>query len=80
MIAKLAELIKNSVTQYSKKAKTIFWQDIPGYKNILKAFLLEMKELDILEYPDALVEASLSLLNNNELLSIFVHIAFKKTK
>ena len=42
----------------------IIWHDIPGYNILLKAFLLEMKELDIIDYPDSLIEASMALLNN----------------
>lgn len=42
----------------------IYWPDIPGYNIILKAFLLEMKELDIVEYPDSLIDATLNLLNH----------------
>ena len=45
----------------------------------MKAFLLEMKERDILMYPDSLVDASLSLLANSSLLSVFMTIVFKKT-
>ena len=38
-----------------------------------------MKERDVMFYPDALVEASLALINNEKLLSVFVTIVFKKT-
>jgi hypothetical protein len=39
-----------------------------------------MKELDIIDYPDSLIEASMALMNNPELASIFITIIFKKTK
>lgn len=51
-----------------------------GYSAILKAFLLEMKELEIIEYPDTLIDATVALLHNPQLLSVFVTIVFKKTK
>ena len=48
----------------SVKTKDIFWQDIPGYKCILKSILIEMKQRPIVQYPDALVDATLSLVQN----------------
>lgn len=38
-----------------------------------------MKELEISEYPDSLIEATFAFLNNPELLSVFITIIFKKT-
>lgn len=35
--------------------KQIFWQDVPGYRLFLKVILIQLKELSILEYPDALI-------------------------
>jgi hypothetical protein len=31
---------------------------------MLKAFLIEMKEIDVIDYPDSLIEASMSYLRN----------------
>jgi hypothetical protein len=50
----------------------ILWADIQGYIQILKSFTQEMKKLDITAYPDAFVDASLVLLSNQQLLTVFV--------
>lgn len=55
----------NTVSTYNQSKQSFFWQDIPGYSQILKAFLLEMKELPINEYPDSLKEASKIFLQNS---------------
>lgn len=55
------------------------WKDVPGYKTILKAILLEMKERDIAYYPEALKETTCAMLYNEKLLNIFVTIVLKKT-
>jgi len=39
-----------------------------------------MKDLSILSYPDAFLEAALTFLSNPSLLTVFVTIIFKKTK
>lgn len=52
---------------------------MPGYKTILKAILLEMKERDIAYYPEALKETTCKMLYNEKLLNIFVTIVLKKT-
>ena len=57
----------------------ISWKDVPGYKSILKAILLEMKERDIALYPEAMKETTCALLSNEKLLNVFVTIVFKKT-
>jgi hypothetical protein len=59
--------------------KTVPYHEFPGYNVLLKTFLLEMKERDLMTYPDALVEASKVLLHNPELISVFIHILFLKT-
>jgi hypothetical protein len=38
-----------------------------------------MVELDICDYPDSLIEASLSFLRNTELLTVYLAIVFEKT-
>jgi len=57
----------------------INWKDVPGYKVIIKAILLEMKWRDVANYPDALLDATQSLLKNESLLNVFVTIVFRKT-
>ena len=39
-----------------------------------------MNDLDINEFPDAFLDASVTFLNNPQLLTMFVNIIFKKTK
>lgn len=57
----------------------ILWSSIPGYVVLLKCFLLEMKEREISEYPEALISAACKLLYNNKLISVLVRIIFSKT-
>ena len=52
------------------------WKDVPGYSLILKSFLLEMKQRNVFTYPDSLVEASLELLRNDKLITVFSPIIF----
>lgn len=52
---------------------------MPGYNEILKSILLEMKERDIAYYPEALKEATCSMIANEKILNILVTIVFKKT-
>ena len=56
------------------------WQDIPGYNTLMKDFLLELKSRDIKALPEALVETSISLLENEKLLNAFITIVYNKTK
>jgi hypothetical protein len=65
---------------YVKKilvSNNVSWKDVPGYKSILKAVLLEMKERDVANYPDALKEATCALLYNEKLINIFVTLILK---
>ena len=57
----------------------VLWSEIAGYKILLKAFLIEMKEKPIVEYPDALVECASLLVHNQKLLNVMVRILFLKT-
>ena len=47
---------------------------------MLKGFLVELKNRDIMKYPDSLKATSDSLLLNTDLLNIYITILFKKTK
>lgn len=53
--------------------------DLPGYKELLSSFLIEMQSRDINSYPDKLIDASLALLYNEKLLNDFVMILYQKT-
>ena len=55
---------------------SVNWMNVPGYKQILKSVLIEMKERDVAYYPEALKEATCALLANEKLLNIFVMIVF----
>jgi Protein of unknown function (DUF1765) len=57
----------------------LFWQDIPGYKLIVKSVLYEFKSRPINDFPDALIDASLILIHNTELLTVFVNVIFGRT-
>jgi hypothetical protein len=60
-------------------SNNVNWKDVPGYKEILKAVLLEMKERDIGSYPEALKESTCSLLSNEKIINVFTTIVFLKT-
>ena len=74
IINKWAEYVKTMVVN-----DRIDWFDIPGYSSVLKAILTELKERKICEYPDALIEATCSLLSNEDIFSMLIEIIFKKT-
>lgn len=73
IITEWAKYVKNAVVR-----KNIFWQDVPGYKVIVKAVLREMQKRPLLLYPDALLDASQALLSNEKvsfmLCSLFIDI------
>jgi hypothetical protein len=60
------------VTEWAKYVKTavvrrnVFWQDVPGYKTIVKAVLREMQNRPLLLYPDALIDSTMALLANEK--------------
>lgn len=74
IIKQWAIYVKNTLV-----SNNVNWKDIPGYKTILKAILLEMKERDVALYPEALKETTSALLFNEKILNIFVTIILKKT-
>lgn len=53
IIKRWSEIINQTVQTHS-----LFWQDIPGYRIIVKSVLLELKARDIVDYPDSLIEAT----------------------
>lgn len=59
IVKNLADLIEKTVNTYS-----LYWQDVPGYRVILRSILTEMKERKITEYPDSLIEATMALIHN----------------
>lgn len=65
--------------QQTVQINHLFWQDIPGYKMIVRSILYELKTRPVNEYPDPLVEVTLALIQNSELLSTFVTIIFSRT-
>lgn len=65
IINKVVDYMHDSIATYNQKSNNLFWQDIPGYNQVLRAFLLELKALNIQDYPDSLIEASKTFLNNS---------------
>ena len=58
--------------------KDIPWKDIPGYTIILKSMLLELKNRNILFYPELMIKASCGLLKNTNILNTYVTVVFQK--
>jgi hypothetical protein len=65
------------VTHYNAQLP---WEILPGYNEIMRAFLLELKYRDLRQYPDQLREASNMLLHNPIHLNVFLNIVYRKTK
>ncbi|CAD8122112.1 unnamed protein product [Paramecium sonneborni] len=59
------------------QVKILPWQDIPGYRILVKAFMCELKLQD--SVPDAMKIALRSLMQNVNLLGIIVSLQFNKT-
>lgn len=55
------------------------WNDLPGYNVLIKNFLIELKKRDTKRFPEALIDASVTLLRNEKLLSFFISIIYNKT-
>jgi len=55
------------------------WQNIPGYTVVIKAVLNEIKDREIISFPEALKEALITLLINENILTALVKIVFQKT-
>lgn len=55
------------------------WQDIPGYRCIVRSVLQELKSRKVNEYPDTLIEATFALVENTQLLTVMTNIIFLKT-
>lgn len=60
-------------------SQQVLWAGIFGYKILLKAFLIEMKEKPIVGYPEAMVDCAVILVHNAKLLNVMVRILFLKT-
>jgi len=56
------------------------WQDIKGYRILLKALFCELKTQPIIGFSDALITASKKMLLNEKLLNTYVAIIYKRTK
>lgn len=56
------------------------WQALPGYSILVRSFLIELKEREILRYPLSLRQASLGILLNEKLLNIMMSLIYSKTK
>ncbi|KAL4459972.1 hypothetical protein ABPG74_003498 [Tetrahymena malaccensis] len=56
------------------------WNELPGYQILMKSFLLQMAKKETRNLIDSLKIASMNLLLNPNLLKIYIHIAYRKTK
>ena len=56
------------------------WQDIQGYRVLLKALFCELKTQPIIAFSDAMIFASKKMLLNEKLLNTYVAILYKKTR
>ena len=61
IVTEWAKYVKSAVVR-----RNVFWQDVPGYKIIVKAVLRETQKRPLLLYPDALVDATMALLSNEK--------------
>ena len=66
------------VESIAVNSKNLTWKHFPGYNRILHAFLVEMKNTDLVDFTDRFNKALTSLLNNEKLLNTFVVILYKK--
>jgi Protein of unknown function (DUF1765) len=64
---------------YQLAFRPLGMHDAPGFKTLSKAFLLEMKERNIPEYPEALINCACKLIHNPKMLNVIVRILFSKT-
>lgn len=60
----LISFIKNTTFKTNISKSNLPWNELPGYDILVGAFIQQMNKRDILKYPNALVSASVSLLNN----------------
>jgi hypothetical protein len=74
------------VVQYTQYIEGLFderahinWLAVPGYIDLIKTFLCELKVRPLERYPDKLREASIRLVGNAELLNILIRILFRQT-
>jgi len=72
------------ISEWANHVKLLFnekhipWQEIPGYGVVIRSFMMELKGRKLQEYPLPMIDCSRSLLNNPNLLSLFVRMIFGK--
>lgn len=74
--------IKEWVNKVSKTSVRIIhsnWKHFPGYIQIIRSLMAEMKMRPVREYPPSIKLACNSLLANENLLNTFITIIFNKT-
>ena len=59
--------------------KSITWNDVPGYKEIVTAILEEVQEANLLYIRDSMVAALRSFVVNPKLLNAVIKLIFRKT-
>lgn len=65
--------------EIAKNLKIIKWRYFPGYTKIVHSFLIEMKKQPLLSYSTIMIQTSINLLFNNELINILVSLVLEKT-
>ena len=70
----------NQVERTIVTKEAVPWPDIPGYTTLIKSFLIDLKTKDVRRYPEAMIQASCSLLRNDKLLNTFLPIIYQKTR
>ena len=60
--------------------RNIQWYQIPWYREILKAIMLEFETLDAAHYPESLVLLSRALVSNPDVISPLIYVVTKTTK
>jgi len=58
----------------------ILWETLPGYDILVENFVEQMKKREMQKYPEILIESSLALLHNGNLLKTLVFTLLEKTK
>ena len=72
----------NGLTRYIStyfSSKQFIWSCIPGYNILLKVFFIEMKERNINEYPDSLINCACVLICNIHAIETIIEIILSKT-
>ena len=59
--------------------RNIQWYEIPWYREVLKAILLEFERMEASRFPESLVLLSRALVSNPDVISPLVYVSFFPT-